>query len=175
VSPEQVNFLAPVSSLTGPGTVKVFGPSGELRASGLVRIEQVAPSLFAANFDGRGVAAAIAVRVGAEGAQQVEEVFRCTGQDVRCLPVAVDLGSESDQVFLVLFGTGFRWRRSLDEVKVTVGGEPAEVLYAGVQLEYPGLDQINVRLPRTVAGRGEIDVVLEVEGKAANRVAVAIQ
>ena len=175
VSPEQVNFLAPVSSLTGPGTVKVFGPGGELRASGLVQIEQVAPSLFAANFDGRGVAAAIAVRVGVDGRQQVEQVFHCAGQGVRCSPVALDLGPVSDQTVLVLFGTGFRWRRSLAGVKVTVGGEPAEVLYGGVQLEYPGLDQLNVLLPRTLTGRGEVEVVLEVDGKAANRVSVAIR
>ncbi len=174
VSPEQVNFLAPVSSLSGPGTVKVFGPNGELRASGLVQIEQVAPSLFAANFDGQGVAAGISVRIGQNGSQQVEEVFRCDSEG-RCAPVPIDLGSGSEQVVLVLFGTGFRWRTSLAAARVMIGGEPAEVLYAGFQLEYPGLDQLNVRLPRSVAGRGEIEVRFEVDGRPANPVTVSIR
>jgi uncharacterized protein (TIGR03437 family) len=175
VSPEQVNFVVPVALLPGPATVNVFGPGGELRASGLVQVEQVAPSLFAANSDGRGVAAAIAVRVKADGSQQVENVFRCeTGSD-HCVPVGLDVRSESGQVILVLFGTGIRWRRSLDAVRVTVGGEPTEVLYAGWQLEYTGLDQVNVRLPRSLAGRGEVEVLLEVDGKPANVVTVSLR
>lgn len=174
VSPGQVNFLTPVSSLTGPGTVKVYGPSGELRASGLVQVEQVAPSLFAANFDGQGVAAGIAVHVESDGRQRVEDLFRCDNQG-RCTPADVELGPASDQVILVLFGTGFRWRRSLGVVHVTVGGEPAEVLYAGIQFEYPGLDQLNVRLPRSLAGRGEVEVLLEVDGKGANPVTLRVR
>jgi uncharacterized protein (TIGR03437 family) len=175
VSPGQVNFEMPVSVLSGPGTVKVYGPTGELRASGLAQLEKVAPSLFAASSDGQGVAAAIAVRVGQDGGQQVEDVFRCDSQQGRCSPVELRLGSGTEQVILVLFGTGFRWRQSLDAVRVTVGGEPAEVLYAGLQLRYPGLDQLNVRLPRSLAGRGEVEVLLEVDGKAANPVTVSVR
>jgi uncharacterized protein (TIGR03437 family) len=89
--------------------------------------------------------------------------------------VELRLGSGTEQVILVLFGTGFRWRQSLDAVRVTVGGEPAEVLYAGLQLRYPGLDQLNVRLPRSLAGRGEVEVLLEVDGKAANPVTVSVR
>ncbi|MGH8865388.1 MAG: hypothetical protein ACREVZ_12205 [Burkholderiales bacterium] len=37
-----------------------------------------------------------------------------------------------------------------------------------------GLDQGNVRLPRILAGRGEVDVVLTADNKAANTVRVAI-
>jgi len=175
VSPEQVNFIAPVALLPGPATVKVFGPNNELRASGLVQIEQVVPSLFAANFDGQGVAAAVAVRVKPDGSQQVEQVFTCESQGGRCSPLALDVGSESEQVILLLFGTGIRWRSSLESVRVTIGDGAAELLYAGRQLEYEGLDQVNVRLPRSVAGRGEVEVLLEVDGKQANSVTVRVR
>ena len=175
VSPGQVNFIVPVSLLPGPGTVKVFGPSGELRASGQVQIEQVAPSLFGANFDGQGVAAAVAVRVGPDGSQELEEVFQCDNQGGRCSPLALEVDSEADEIVLLLFGTGIRWRGSVEQVQVTIGGEAAHVLYAGWQLEYDGLDQVNVRLPRSLAGRGEVEVLLEVEGKRANVVTVNIQ
>ncbi len=175
VSPGQINFVVPVPPASGPGTVQVFGPNGELRASGLVQIEQVAPSLFAANADGAGVAAAIALRVHADGSRQVESVFACDGAGGNCAPLGLDVGPESDQVILLLFGTGIRWRGSLDQVHVTIGGEPAEVLYAGWQLEYDGLDQVNVRLPRALAGRGEVDVRLDVDGKPANPVTVSVR
>jgi len=38
-----------------------------------------------------------------------------------------------------------------------------------------GFDQINARLPRSLAGRGEVEVGLSVEGKAANVVKVSIK
>jgi uncharacterized protein (TIGR03437 family) len=175
VSPLQINFVVPPALIPGPATVKVHGPNGEVRASGLVHVEQVSPSLFAANSDGRGVAAAVAVRVKAGGSQQVEDIFECETPGGRCLPLALDTASDSDQVILLLFGTGIRWRRSLDLVRVTVGGEPAEVLYAGGQFQYAGLDQVNVLLPRGLAGRGEVEVLLIVDGKPANAVTVSVR
>jgi uncharacterized protein (TIGR03437 family) len=175
VSPGQVNFIVPVAVAPGPGTVKVFGPNGELRASGLVQIEQVAPSLFAANFDGQGVAAAVAVRVRPDGSQQVEPVFGCENPGGQCTPSGLDVGPGSEQVILLLFGTGIRQRGALGLVHATIGGAPADVLYAGPQFEYEGLDQVNVRLPRSLAGRGVVEILLEVDGKPANAVTVSVR
>jgi hypothetical protein len=42
------------------------------------------------------------------------------------------------------------------------------------QGQYPGLDQVNVRLPRSLAGRGEVNIALTVDGKAANTVTVRV-
>jgi uncharacterized protein (TIGR03437 family) len=38
-----------------------------------------------------------------------------------------------------------------------------------------GLDQANVRLPRNLIGRGEVDVALVVDGKTANTVRIGIK
>jgi len=91
------------------------------------------------------------------------------------VPLPIDLGPESDQVFLVLFGSGVRFRPSLSAVTATVGGADAQVLYAGAQGDFIGVDQLNLRLPRSLMGRGEIDVVLRVEGKTANKVTINIK
>ena len=40
---------------------------------------------------------------------------------------------------------------------------------------YPGLDQINAALPRSLIGRGEMDLVLMVDGKTANTVKINIK
>ena len=63
----------------------------------------------------------------------------------------------------------------LANVAVTLGGTNAQVLYAGAQGSLVGLDQINVLIPRSLIGRGEIDVVLTVNGKATNTVRVSIK
>lgn len=173
VSPGQINYHIPAAIKSGRATVTVAGRDQTV-AAGTIQIEAVAPGIFTANTDGRGVPAALALRVGGDGAQTPVPVFQCGTAPGSCVPVALDLGAESDQVFLVLFGTGIRGRSSLSAVRVTMGGEAAEVQAAGPQGEFVGLDQVNIRVPRSLRGRGEVSVVLTVDGKSANTVTVRI-
>jgi uncharacterized protein (TIGR03437 family) len=75
-------------------------------------------------------------------------------------------------VFLALFGTGIRGRRDAGGVSLEIEGERLPAQYAGAQPNYPGLDQVNVELPRTLRGKGRVLATLRVEGKAANPVAI---
>ncbi|MGH9938833.1 MAG: hypothetical protein ACREAM_21540, partial [Blastocatellia bacterium] len=164
VAPTQVNYLAPAGTANGAATVTVFNEAGAISV-GTVQINSVAPSLFSANSNGQGAAAAAALRVKADGSQIYEQAVRFDFGLSRYVTFPIDLGDPNDQVFLVLFGTGFRYRQSLSGVSVTIGGGPVEVLYAGAQGGFFGLDQINLRLTQTLAGRGEVDVVLKVDGR----------
>lgn len=56
-----------------------------------------------------------------------------------------------------------------------VGGVDCQVTYAGGLESFVGLDQVNVRLPRSLIGRGEVDVLLAVDGQAANIVKVNVK
>jgi len=49
------------------------------------------------------------------------------------------------------------------------------VLYAGPQLEFAGLDQVNVPLTLNLRGSGEANVVLTVEGQTANPVTINVR
>ena len=40
---------------------------------------------------------------------------------------------------------------------------------------FNGMDQVNALLPRSLIGRGEVDVVLIVEGKTANTVKIKVK
>jgi uncharacterized protein (TIGR03437 family) len=60
-------------------------------------------------------------------------------------------------------------------VTVKIGGDDARVDYAREQGGFVGLDQLNLLLPRSLAGRGKVDVVLTVEGKAANTVMIEVK
>ena len=173
VAPAQVNFLAPAETALGDATVIVTSGSGAV-TTGTTRFAAVAPGLFAANADGRGVAASLALRV-RNGVQSYEPLARFDPMANRFVAVPIDLGPEGDEVFLVLFGTGFRARSALTAVMAQVGGVSAPVLFAGSQGNLSGLDQANLALPRSLVGRGEIDVTLTVDGKAANSVQIAIR
>jgi len=171
VAPGQVNFLVPAGTRIGSATVKVTTPGGS--ASMPLQVEGVAPGVFSANSDGAGVAAALAQRYTAAGPQPPELVFQYSATASRRVAVPIDLGGTSDQVILLLYGTGIRGFTSA--VTATIGGQPAEVLGAAAQGQYAGLDQVNVRLPRTLAGRGEVPIELTVDGKKANLVSVNIR
>jgi uncharacterized protein (TIGR03437 family) len=146
-------------------------------SSGTIQINAVAPGIFAANSDGKGVAAGYALRVRADGSQITEPIarFDATLNPPRYVAAPLDLGPATDRVFLVLFGAGIRFRSSLSTVAATIGGVSVEALYAGPQGDFVGLDQVNLLTPRSLIGRGEVDVTLRVDGRQANTVRINIK
>jgi uncharacterized protein (TIGR03437 family) len=60
-------------------------------------------------------------------------------------------------------------------VDVKIGNIDAPVLYAGAQGTYAGLDQINVTLPATLKGRGQLVVTVTVDGQTSNMGQLAFQ
>ncbi len=121
-----------------------------------------APVILTMDGTGGGPAAALVLRVSPAGASSWE-------------PLPVRPGPPTDQVFLVLFATGARDRSSMGAVSVRIGGVDCEVLYVGPQGTYPGLDQINVRLPRSLAGRGSVTAELIIDGRRSNLPALTIE
>ncbi len=173
VSPTQVNYLIPREVANGAATVMLTSGDGAL-ASGTLTIANVAPGLFSATADGRGYAAAYAVRV-RNGVQTEEPIARWDATLNRFVAVPLDVSNANEQVYLVLFGTGWRNRSSRAAVAVRIGAVAYPVDFAGAQPEYVGLDQINVLLSPSLAGRGEVDLVVTADGRETNAVRVAFR
>lgn len=150
---QQVNIATPPLMANGQATVLVL-VNGAVRATGVVRVETVAPGVFTMDASGTGAPAALWQRP-----NQPPQVLQG--------PIEVSDGN----TYLILFATGLRGGAT----SVTVGGVAAEVLYAGPQVQFAGLDQVNVRLPSSIAGRGLVDVQLTVNGLAANPVAIRVR
>jgi uncharacterized protein (TIGR03437 family) len=89
--------------------------------------------------------------------------------------VPIDLGSDTDIVYLTLYGTGFRHRSSLDSVKVVVANSPVLVDYAGASDTSDGLDLVRVLLPNQLRGTGTASVVVTVNGVSSNGVRILIK
>jgi uncharacterized protein (TIGR03437 family) len=171
VSSGQINFQIPPNTALGTAMIEVIGDNGAFSA-GSVQIASLAPGLFAANANGRDVGAALVLRLLSDGTQRYEPVARYDEASKQFVAVPIDLSNAAEQVFLILYGTGLRGRSALSGVATTVGGTACETLYAGAQGSLAGLDQVNVRLPRSLAGRGEVEVLFTADGKAANAVRV---
>jgi uncharacterized protein (TIGR03437 family) len=174
VSPTQINYLVPTGTANGTATITVNTNSGAV-SSTTTRVDYVAPGLFTADASGRGVAAAVVLRIKANGTQSYEPVAQYDLAQSKVVAVPIDLGAETDQVFLITYGTGLRYRSSLSTVSAKLGGTDIPVMFAGAQGDFVGLDQINVLLPRSLAGRGIVDLALAADGKLANTVQVQIK
>jgi len=169
VSPAQVNYIVPAGLAAGAATV-AFN-SGSSTQNQQIKLGPVAPGMF--TFNAAGLAAGSVLRVSGDGTQTAENLFQMDNSgNVVALPV--NLGAASDQVFLILYGTGFRAAGTAN-TSMTIGGQNAQVSFAGDQGAFAGLDQVNVLLPRSLAGRGSVNIVLTASGQTANTVNISIQ
>jgi uncharacterized protein (TIGR03437 family) len=113
--------------------------------SALVTVASAAPGLFTHDASGRGAPAGLA-------------------EPIR-------IGDEGEAV--VLYGTGIRHASA--KPLCMIAGQSVEVLYAGAQGEFPGLDQVNLLLPPSLRGAGATLVQLTFDGIAANPVTLTIR
>lgn len=174
VSPGQVNFLVPAGTASGPALVIIRSGGGDVAFDEVV-VESVAPGIFTANSAGSGVAAAFVLRVKEDGSRSMEPVARFDEEEMAWVPVPIDFGDPGDTLFLVLFGTGFRFSGGFEDTSVRVGTTDLEVLFSGATIDFVGLDQINSRLDRSLAGSGEVEVDVEIGGKQANTFTLAFR
>lgn len=174
VAPGQINAAIPTGTSVGAAQIVVTAGDGKV-SIGIIQITNVLPGIFTANASGVGIAAATALRIKADGSQSFEPVSRFDTGTNTTVAVPIDLGPATDQVFLILNGTGIRGRSSLAAVTATIGGVATSVTYAGDQGSFVGLDQVNILIPRGLIGRGEVNVVLIVDGKTANTVKVNVK
>ncbi len=170
VSASQVNFLLPSGVAAGTAQFTVTSGDGT-KSTATEQIAAVAPGLFVLN--AANLVAADVLRISADGTQQSHMVYSInTAGAVVASPV--DLGSDSDRVYLILYGTGLQ-AAGTNGVRVTVGTTDAPVLFAGPQGSFAGLDQVNVLLPHSLAGSGNVTLQLSANGVSANPVRLTIQ
>ena len=157
----QVNFVVPSAALTGVSSFTVSA-GGRTVAASVIRLERVAPALFSASADGKGIAAGLVLTVAADGSRSTAVISG-----------PVDVSQPSSQVYLMLFGTGMR---NGTKATAKVGGVDVGVAGPVAQGEFEGLDQVNLGpLPSSLSGKGDLDILLMVDGKSANRATVSVK
>jgi uncharacterized protein (TIGR03437 family) len=163
VSPGQIQFVVPDVAL-GTARLEISSDDGRIW-TGAIEIANVAPGLFSANADGEGVAAATILTIASDGTQSYSDAFRCGPAAGTCAPAPIDLGDESTETHLILPGTGLR---NASKLNIWLGGVASEVVNWGAQPQHAGLDQIEVRIPRDLMGRGLVQITGDADGKSVN-------
>ena len=177
VSPTQVNYLMPAATETGSANVVVRAGDGAV-SIGTAQILASAPALFTANSSGAGVPAGSVLRVLPSGAQIEEPLFQLDPATGVFTPRPINLEAAGERVFLILYLTGLG--RAIDPnndsnfneaIHVLPGGNEIVPAYAGAQGTFLGLDQINVEIPRSMIGRGAVNLAVNYSTLFASNVA----
>ena len=172
VSPTQINYQIPEDTATGTARISISN-SALTTVTEFLQITPVTPGLFSVQANGQGLAAADVTRISEDGSRSEEKVAQFDPGQNKFVALPIDLGSATDRVFLILYGTGLRARNT--KATAQIGGVAATVEYFGTQGGFVGLDQVNILLPRSLIGRGEVDVTFNVQGQAANPLRISIK
>ncbi|NOT62565.1 MAG: hypothetical protein HOP19_20360 [Acidobacteria bacterium] len=178
-SPYQLNVLVPADLATGLAEIVITCSDGSIR-TGYMIVQPVSPGMFSFEASGVGVAAGQVLRL-RNGALTYETLARYNETTQRFDAVPIDLGPETDRVFLVLYGTGLRGRSDLSKVTMRADspfegvGIPFTPLYVGAQGSFLGLDQMNLEIPRALIGKGRQNLWLNIDGWTGNVVEVNIK
>jgi len=160
-SPGRIDYLVPRGTATGKAVAFVSN-RGAVIAAVLLDIEAISPGLF--TLDDGSTASAAVQRVKPDGSGTYEPVVG-----------PIDLGADGDEVVLILFGTGLRGGDAARPASARIGDQESAVLFAGPQGGFDGLDQVNLRIPRSLAAAGKVEIDLSVDGSEANKVTVNIR
>ncbi len=145
VSDRQINFVAP-SGLAG-STADVVVSWGTESVTATVPLKTVDPAIFVI-----------------DGARTGAVLLAGTGQTTIARPAV------SGDV-LEIYATGLG---ANPQVTATLGGSAAAVLFAGATPSFPGLDQVNIRVPGGLAS-GSQPLVIRVGSVASNEVLVRLR
>lgn len=169
VSPNQLNFLVPLDLLSGGGTLEIVKGAADTIAIP-IQVEPLAPALFTANNGAPGPPAGYYMVVRGEQ-QHRGDLFTCP-ENGACIPLPIVSSDPAEEVFLILFGTGFR-NGYATPPRVRLGDAEVEATFWGAHREFAGLDQINVKVPRALLGSGTREVSVEHGGKRTNTVMIS--
>jgi uncharacterized protein (TIGR03437 family) len=121
---------------------------------------------------GGGVWAGQTIQVHPDGSQTVAPSSSWDDRSQAWVANPLDWGESGERLILVLYGTGLRHANALT---ATAAGTALPILFWGAQGVYPGLDQVNLELPRALAGAGVVTLIVTADGQAANPVTAVIR
>jgi uncharacterized protein (TIGR03437 family) len=144
-SPTQANFVIPAGLDAGPASVTI-GSAGPTQ----VVLTPSAPQLLSVGQT--GLAAAYATQISFTGAFTLQPVF--TVQNGIASPVPIDVSA--GPAYLTLFATGL-----IGSAFVQLNGTGVPATYIGPDPSVPGIQQINLLLPASLAGSGQVEITMD--------------
>jgi serine-type D-Ala-D-Ala carboxypeptidase/endopeptidase len=175
VSPLQINLAVPED--LAPGVLSVFVYRGlDLSHRDWLVADETAPALFAADASGEGAPAGEVLVVSPDGSRTrhpLAEPPAAPGSSG--LPGSVRLPGDGGELYLSLFGTGWRGSQPEAPTELWIGDRKFSPDFSGPQGQFDGLDQINLRLDDKHLTPGLYPVWVRSGGRSSNRLHIQIE
>ena len=155
VAPQQINYLIPQDIATGDATITVRR-DGVIVAQGDLTIYDAGSALFSLDATGSGFPATLLLRIKANGQTSYDPIAQYDTALKRFVAIPIDPGATSDQLFLVLFGTGLK--KPAAGYDYWFSSEWGKVVFVGDVPGLVGLQQANVQLIRNLLPHGVTSV-----------------
>lgn len=151
-SPSQINFVLPVGVAAGTTPARVVVNNNGTVVRGSVQVFAAQPDIFTTTMGAAGRAIVTNVT---NPLNRTAEPFSVTStdQDGSVVPTVLEISL-----------TGVR-AVTASQVTVTIGTTAITgdaILFVGPNLQAPGFDLINVRLPASLAGTGDVPIVVTI-------------
>jgi len=151
---KQINYVMPIGLSTGLGNVVVnilnAGNNSDTVLRGLVQVVAGQPDIFSSTMAAGGTATAFNVT---NAGARTPQPFNVT---------STDAGGNTVPTVIELSVTGVRSALT-SEISITIGTTTLAadaVTFVGPNPAMPGLDLINFKLPDTLAGAGDVPIVV---------------
>jgi uncharacterized protein (TIGR03437 family) len=160
-----INLVIPADSATGPAEVAIVRSDGSVTTSNII-VADVAPALWTGSADGRGPVIGHVSQHYSNGKTTEFPAWECSKYVCRTVPIPLTRRASTT---VRLEGTGFRFAKP-KTIQVDVGGTSVPVESFGLWRD--SLDQVSIKLPNDLIGRGDVDLFLIADGKLSNVVRI---
>jgi uncharacterized protein (TIGR03437 family) len=168
VSSGQVNFVVPYGA-TGGSAALVVTNNGVASNSVTVPLQKTSPGIFSVDGSGTGDGTVTHASGGLVNAKNPAK----KGETVTIY--VAGLGLVTPQPADGVPGTGNPVSTINAPVTVTIGGQAATVVFAGLAPGFPGLYQLNVTIPATLSGSGSLPLALETADTFTDQVNIEVR
>ena len=163
-----LNFVVPEDVAVGPADIAIVRKDGSQSADRVI-LTDIAPGFYSASADARGPATAVVTQRAGSGTVRRFDAFTSARGRPACVPIPLSAGVATT---LRLNGTGFRRAHAVEDFEARVGETVVPVVSFGIADGPRGDDQLTLRLPDSLIGTGETDVLVKVRGMASNVVRI---
>lgn len=156
-SPTRIVFQATLPVL-GPGinpTPYRLLRNNQVIHTGVINMQNPSPALFSADGRGSGAAAAVAGPQSGNTISTYEMAFSCNALSTQCATSPITAGTLTAPRVLYLYATGLSAAPA--PASAEIGGQAVQIL--GITTtSVPGIDEIVLALPPSLAGKGRVAV-----------------
>lgn len=153
VAPNQIRFVVPEGAAHGSAQMQITTSRGSLSVP--ISIAGVAPGIFSTTGDGTGTVLGWTVQTLADGSQGTPT----------SAGTPITFGPNTVSVQLTVLATGVH---HASNIKLMIGGVPADQVAVSMNTDYPGMDQVSGLVSKSLSGAGTVSVYVVADSVSSN-------